>query len=69
MTNPRRTLIAIVAISGDDGAGRMEQVVVKTAIFIVLSEKGEDPIVVVWVTQADLVVERLPTFEKEVFGR
>lgn len=58
-----------MAISGDDGACRTEQVVVKSAIFIVPSEKGEEHIVIEWVTQADLVIERLPTFEKEVFGR
>lgn len=48
-----------MAIFGDNGACRMEQAVVKSAIFIVPSEKGEEHIVIVWVTQADLVIERL----------
>jgi hypothetical protein len=47
----------------------MEQAVVGSAIFMVPSEQGEEHIVIVWVTHANLVIERLSTFEKEVFGR
>ena len=63
------TQIAIVTIVGDYCACRMEQAVVESAVFMVPSEQGEEHIVIVWVTHANLVIERLSTFEKEVFGR
>jgi hypothetical protein len=37
----------------------MEQAVVKSAVFMVPGEQGEEHIVVVWVTHTNLVIERL----------
>jgi hypothetical protein len=42
---------------------------VKSAVFMVPSEQGREQIVIVWVTHTNLVIERLSTFKKKVFGR
>jgi len=63
----RRTQIAIVTVVGDYCACRVEQAVVESAVFMVPSEQGEEHIVVVWVTHANLVIEGLSTLEKQVF--
>jgi hypothetical protein len=64
----RRTQIATVTVVGDYCACRVEQTVVENAIFMASGEQGEEHIVIVWVTHADLVIECLSTSEKRVFG-
>ena len=55
----RSTQIAIVTVVGDYCACCVEQTVVESAAFMFPSEQGEEHIVVMWVTHADLVIEGL----------
>jgi hypothetical protein len=67
MIAARRTQIAILTAIGNDRACPMEQAVVESAVFMVPGEQGEEHIVIVWVTHTNLVIERLFTFDEQVF--